>query len=71
MAIRIQEGIQVQVKASKHPLALARTEGTQANGSQLAEAGWKFAPTIEDEDMTVCPYCLLGLSGWEPGDKAM
>lgn len=45
--------------------------GFKCKSKQLAEAGWKFAPTIEDEDMTVCPYCLLGLSGWEPGDKAI
>ncbi|KAK1773932.1 hypothetical protein QBC45DRAFT_61048 [Copromyces sp. CBS 386.78] len=45
--------------------------GFKCKSKQLAEAGWKFAPTIEDEDMTICPYCLLGVSGWEPGDKAI
>ncbi|KAK3400049.1 hypothetical protein B0T20DRAFT_468341 [Sordaria brevicollis] len=45
--------------------------GFKCKSKQAAEAGWKFAPTIEDEDMTICPYCQLGVSGWEPGDKAI
>ncbi|KAK1768225.1 hypothetical protein QBC33DRAFT_619082 [Phialemonium atrogriseum] len=36
---------------------------------QLVEAGWRYTPTLESDDMTTCPYCHLGLDGWESGDK--
>lgn len=42
-----------------------------ANELQLAEAGWKYTPTPESDDMATCAYCHLALDGWEPGDKPM
>ncbi|EFQ32131.1 AT hook domain-containing protein [Colletotrichum graminicola] len=38
---------------------------------QLAEAGWKYTPSIEYNDMTTCTYCELALDGWEQNDKPM
>ncbi|KAK1978548.1 hypothetical protein LZ30DRAFT_598952 [Colletotrichum cereale] len=38
---------------------------------QLAEAGWKYTPSIEYNDMATCAYCELALDGWEQNDKPM
>ncbi|KAK2041401.1 AT hook domain-containing protein [Colletotrichum somersetense] len=38
---------------------------------QLAEAGWKYTPSIEYNDMATCTYCELALDGWEQNDKPM
>lgn len=38
---------------------------------QLAEAGWKYTPTLDSDDMATCAYCDLALDGWESGDKPM
>ncbi|KAK1972429.1 hypothetical protein LY78DRAFT_743022 [Colletotrichum sublineola] len=38
---------------------------------QLAEAGWKYTPSLEYNDMTTCTYCELALDGWEQNDKPM
>jgi hypothetical protein len=42
-----------------------------ANETQLAEAGWKYTPTLDSDDMVTCAYCHLALDGWESGDKPM
>lgn len=36
---------------------------------KLAEAGWKYTPSLEYDDMTTCAYCDLALDGWERNDK--
>ncbi|OHE97336.1 AT hook domain-containing protein [Colletotrichum orchidophilum] len=38
---------------------------------QLAEAGWKYTPSLEYNDMATCTYCELALDGWEQNDKPM
>ncbi|KAI1497236.1 hypothetical protein F5X99DRAFT_28714 [Biscogniauxia marginata] len=38
---------------------------------QLVDAGWKYTPTSESEDMATCTYCQLALDGWEPKDNPM
>ncbi|PHH60002.1 hypothetical protein CDD81_2206 [Ophiocordyceps australis] len=44
-------------------------KGWKCKTKQLAEAGWKFTPTPESDDMATCVYCDLALDGWERGDK--
>ncbi|KAL2110046.1 hypothetical protein VUR80DRAFT_1653 [Thermomyces stellatus] len=46
-------------------------KGWKCKTKQLAEAGWKYTPTPESDDMATCVYCHLALDGWEPGDKPM
>ncbi|KAK8868245.1 inhibitor of apoptosis domain-containing protein [Apiospora arundinis] len=38
---------------------------------QMVDAGWKYTPTIDSDDMATCTYCQLALDGWEPADKPM
>ena len=38
---------------------------------KLVEAGWKYTPTLEYDDMATCAYCELALDGWEPSDKPL
>lgn len=47
------------------------TDETGANlaGFQMVEAGWYYCPTPESDDFVKCPYCSLGLDGWEPRDN--
>ncbi|KAK9435402.1 Inhibitor of Apoptosis domain containing protein [Metarhizium brunneum] len=44
-------------------------KGWKCKTKQLVEAGWKYTPTDESDDMATCAYCQLALDGWEPGDK--
>jgi Inhibitor of Apoptosis domain len=37
----------------------------------MALAGFYYTPTDDSEDMVNCPYCLIGLDGWEPKDDPM
>lgn len=37
----------------------------------MVDAGWKYTPTPEYDDMATCTYCSLALDGWEPSDKPM
>ncbi|KAI9158275.1 Protein bir1 [Paramyrothecium foliicola] len=37
----------------------------------LVDAGWKYTPTLESEDMATCTYCQLALDGWERNDKPL
>ncbi|KAL1888549.1 hypothetical protein Sste5346_009505 [Sporothrix stenoceras] len=46
-------------------------KGWKCKTKQLAEAGWKYTPTLESDDNTTCTYCQLALDGWEAGDKPM
>lgn len=46
-------------------------KGWKCKTKQLAEAGWKYTPTPESDDMATCVYCHLALDGWEPSDKPM
>ncbi|CAK7220124.1 hypothetical protein SCUCBS95973_004052 [Sporothrix curviconia] len=46
-------------------------KGWKCKTKQLAEAGWKYTPTLESDDNTTCTYCQLALDGWESGDKPM
>lgn len=46
-------------------------KGFKCKTKQLAEAGWKYTPTLESDDMATCAYCQLALDGWEAGDKPM
>ncbi|OLN95826.1 Protein bir1 [Colletotrichum chlorophyti] len=45
--------------------------GWKCKIKQLAEAGWKYTPSLEYNDMATCTYCELALDGWEQGDKPM
>lgn len=38
---------------------------------QLVDAGWKYTPTSDSDDMATCVYCQLALDGWEPNDKPL
>ncbi|KAK2070540.1 hypothetical protein P8C59_005025 [Phyllachora maydis] len=44
-------------------------KGFKCKTKQLVEAGWKYTPTLESDDMATCAYCQLALDGWESGDK--
>ncbi|KAL7811448.1 hypothetical protein V8C44DRAFT_330469 [Trichoderma aethiopicum] len=46
-------------------------KGWKCKTKQLVEAGWKYTPTEESDDMATCTYCQLALDGWEPGDKPL
>ncbi|CAK7229485.1 hypothetical protein SBRCBS47491_007263 [Sporothrix bragantina] len=46
-------------------------KGWKCKTKQLAEAGWKYTPTLESDDNTTCAYCQLALDGWEAADKPM
>ncbi|KAI0161068.1 hypothetical protein GGR52DRAFT_562766 [Hypoxylon sp. FL1284] len=43
--------------------------GWKCKTKQLVEAGWKYTPTSESNDMATCTYCSLALDGWEPKDN--
>jgi hypothetical protein len=38
---------------------------------QLAEAGWYYDPSPEQQDGVTCPYCSLSLDGWDAGDDPL
>ncbi|KAJ4138157.1 hypothetical protein NW768_001975 [Fusarium equiseti] len=46
-------------------------KGWKCKTKQLVDAGWKYTPTEESDDMATCTYCQLALDGWEPGDKPL
>ncbi|PON20358.1 hypothetical protein TGAM01_v210800 [Trichoderma gamsii] len=46
-------------------------KGWKCKTKQLVEAGWKYTPTGESDDMATCAYCQLALDGWEQGDKPL
>ncbi|ETS00462.1 hypothetical protein M419DRAFT_54688, partial [Trichoderma reesei RUT C-30] len=46
-------------------------KGWKCKTKQLVEAGWKYTPTEESDDMATCAYCHLALDGWEQGDKPL
>lgn len=46
-------------------------KGWKCKTKQLVEAGWKYTPTEDSDDMATCTYCQLALDGWEPGDKPL
>jgi len=37
----------------------------------MVDAGWKYTPTPEYDDMAMCAYCALALDGWEPKDQPL
>ncbi|MCJ1483005.1 hypothetical protein MMC06_003171 [Schaereria dolodes] len=44
--------------------------GWTCKTQKMVEAGWYYCPTPESDDFVKCPYCSLGLDGWEPKDNA-
>ncbi|KAI0905265.1 hypothetical protein F4823DRAFT_566945 [Ustulina deusta] len=45
--------------------------GWKCKTKQLVDAGWKYTPTMDSDDMATCAYCQLALDGWEPKDSPM
>ncbi|QSZ32778.1 hypothetical protein DSL72_002357 [Monilinia vaccinii-corymbosi] len=45
--------------------------GWKCKTKQLVNAGWKYTPTSDSNDMATCAYCSLALDGWEPSDKPL
>ncbi|KAI0970709.1 hypothetical protein F4678DRAFT_116025 [Xylaria arbuscula] len=45
--------------------------GWKCKTKQLVDAGWKYTPTLDSDDMATCAYCQLALDGWEPKDNPM
>ncbi|KAH6659026.1 hypothetical protein BKA67DRAFT_685634 [Truncatella angustata] len=45
--------------------------GWKCKTKQMVDAGWKYTPTLDSDDMATCTYCQLALDGWEPSDKPM
>ncbi|KAM0810047.1 putative BIR-domain-containing protein [Seiridium cardinale] len=45
--------------------------GWKCKVKQMVDAGWKYTPTLDSDDMATCTYCQLALDGWEPSDKPM
>lgn len=43
-------------------------KGWKPTSKKLAEAGFYFTPTEEEEDSATCVYCKKSLGGWEKGD---
>lgn len=35
---------------------------------QMTEAGWKYTPTPESDDMVQCNYCALTIDKWGKND---
>ncbi|KAL2260113.1 hypothetical protein VTK26DRAFT_5990 [Humicola hyalothermophila] len=52
--------------AGRWPLESKR--GVKCKTKKLVEAGWKYTPFTDVDDMVTCAYCHLELEGWEPGD---
>ncbi|KAK7427446.1 hypothetical protein QQZ08_006052 [Neonectria magnoliae] len=46
-------------------------KGWKCKTKQLVDAGWKYTPTSDSDDMATCVYCQLALDGWEPADKPL
>ncbi|KAI5463826.1 hypothetical protein BGZ63DRAFT_200746 [Mariannaea sp. PMI_226] len=46
-------------------------KGWKCKTKQLVDAGWKYTPTSDSDDMATCVYCQLALDGWEPSDKPL
>ncbi|KPM40044.1 hypothetical protein AK830_g6512 [Neonectria ditissima] len=46
-------------------------KGWKCKTKQLVDAGWKYTPTTDSDDMATCVYCQLALDGWEPADKPL
>ncbi|EKD19651.1 uncharacterized protein L3040_002006 [Drepanopeziza brunnea f. sp. 'multigermtubi'] len=46
-------------------------KGWKCKVQQMVDAGWKYTPTPEYDDMATCVYCALALDGWENSDKPM
>ncbi|KAH8592879.1 hypothetical protein B0O99DRAFT_223344 [Bisporella sp. PMI_857] len=46
-------------------------KGWKCKVKQMVDAGWKYTPTPEYDDMATCAYCNLALDGWEPSDKPL
>ncbi|KAK0744927.1 hypothetical protein B0T21DRAFT_407993 [Apiosordaria backusii] len=44
-------------------------KGFKCKTKKLVEAGWKYTPSREAEDMATCAYCHLALEGWESDDN--
>ncbi|RKF75336.1 putative at hook domain-containing protein [Golovinomyces cichoracearum] len=44
-------------------------KGWKCHVKQMIEAGWKYTPTPESNDMVTCSYCNLALSNWGKNDK--
>ncbi|KAK5661212.1 hypothetical protein OQA88_11103 [Cercophora sp. LCS_1] len=45
-------------------------KGFKCKTKQLAEAGWKYTPTLDSDDMATCAYCDLALDGDEHYKRA-
>ncbi|KAK4189504.1 hypothetical protein QBC35DRAFT_142473 [Podospora australis] len=43
--------------------------GFKSKIKKLVEAGWKYTPSREADDMATCAYCQLALEGWESDDN--
>ncbi|TVY92092.1 Protein bir1 [Lachnellula willkommii] len=46
-------------------------KGWKCKTKQMVDAGWKYTPTPEYDDMATCTYCQLALDGWENSDKPL
>ncbi|TVY39757.1 Protein bir1 [Lachnellula subtilissima] len=46
-------------------------KGWKCKTKQMVDAGWKYTPTPEYDDMATCTYCELALDGWENSDKPL
>ncbi|KAG0649145.1 Chromosome segregation cut17 [Hyphodiscus hymeniophilus] len=45
--------------------------GWKCKVKQMVDAGWKYTPSQEYDDMATCTYCNLALDGWENEDKPL
>ncbi|TVY78495.1 Protein bir1, partial [Lachnellula suecica] len=46
-------------------------KGWKCKTKQMVDAGWKYTPSPEYDDMATCTYCQLALDGWENSDKPL
>lgn len=46
-------------------------KGWTPTSERMARAGFFYSPNQTGEDYGLCPYCNLGLDGWEPNDDPM
>ncbi|KAL2018239.1 hypothetical protein VTK56DRAFT_1146 [Thermocarpiscus australiensis] len=44
-------------------------KGFKCKTKKLVEAGWKYTPSLDADDMATCTYCQLALEGWESDDN--
>ncbi|KAI9358329.1 hypothetical protein DFJ73DRAFT_622285 [Zopfochytrium polystomum] len=72
---RFQPFDEIMVKAREDTFAVGwphrGRKGWLCTTKMMAESGFVYTPTENENDHAECPYCHLCLDGWEEGDDPM